>query len=123
MSQDIFELSNITTKPHSFKASTRIKSTNKRFKPARQLISDEIKYLQTKNLKFDTPTMTSLTAPPTLKPLKKYCDITGLEGRYRSPSNNLRYHNMEIFQEVIKHMPPSFDQEYLSLRGANVILK
>ncbi|EGV63185.1 chromatin-remodeling complex subunit ies6 [Yamadazyma tenuis] len=120
---ELSQLSYVTTKHHSFKSSTKVKPSNKRFKPARQLISDEIKYLQTKSLKFDTPTLTSITAPPTLKPSKKYCDITGLEGKYRSPSNNLRFYNVEIYQEVIRHMPPGLDQEYLSLRGANVILK
>lgn len=123
-SVDLSQLSNITTKPHSFKNPNKIKAGNKRYKPARQLISDEIKYLQAKtNLKFDTPTYTSIGAPPSLKPTKNYCDITGLDGKYKSPSNNLRFHNVEIYQEVIRHMPPSVDQEYLSLRGANVVLK
>lgn len=124
MSVDLLELSEVTTKPHSFKNPNRTKPGNRRYKPARQLISDEIKYLQAKtNLKVDTPTYTSVAAPPSLKPAKKYCDITGLEGRYKSPSNNIRFHNVEIYQEVIRHMPPSLDQEYLSLRGANVVLK
>lgn len=121
---DIIALSNITTKPHSFKKSHPQKKQTKRYKPARQLISDEVKYLQSKtNIKFDTPTYTSIAAPPSLKPTKKYCDITGLDGKYKSPSNNLRFYNVEIYQEVIRHMPPSLDQEYLSLRGANVVLK
>lgn len=118
------ELSEVTTKPHSFKNPNRIRPANRRFKPARQVISDEIKYIQSKtNLKFDTPTTMSLTAPPTLKPIKKYCDITGLEGKYRSPTNNLRFHDVEIYQEVIKHMAQGVDQDYLSMRGAHVILK
>lgn len=97
---------------------------NKRFKPSRQLLTDEQKYLQTKtNIKFDTPTYYSIAAPPSLKPQKKYCDITGLQGHYRSPSNNVRFHDVEIYQEIIKHMTPTLDQEYLSLRGANVVLK
>lgn len=122
---DLHELSDITTKPHSFKNNPkRPKAPNRRYKPARQLISDEIKYLQTKeNIKFDTPTYSSVGAPPSLKPQKHYCDITGLQGKYKNPSNGLRFHNVEIFQEVIRNMQPGVDQEYLSLRGANVILK
>lgn len=117
-------LSYITTKQHSFKQnSTRAKPGNSRYKTGRQLITDETRYLQSKNLKYDTPTWLSISAPPSLKPQKHYCDITGLEGKYKSPSNALRFHNVEIYQEVIKHMPPGVDQEYLSLRGANVVLK
>lgn len=117
------KLSNITVKEHRFKNPKRSKQGPRRFKTAKQLLSDELKYLQSKKLDIDTPTMTSIAAPPSLKPRKHYCDITGLEGRYKSPANSLRYHNVEIYQEVIKHMTAGLDQEYLALRGANVVLK
>lgn len=121
---DLHELLAITTKPHSFKQNpNRPQPPARRYKPCRQLITDETKYLQTKALKFDTPTYNSVTAPPSLLPRKNYCDITGLEGKYRSPSNQLRFHNVEIYQEVIKNMPPGVDQDYLELRGAHVVLK
>lgn len=122
-STDIQDLSEVATREHIFKNAHR-KQPPRRFKPARQLISDEIKYLQSnEKVGFDTPTYTSVVAPPSLRPQKHYCDITGLEGRYKSPANGLRYHDVEIYQEVIRNMPPGLDQEYLSLRGANVILK
>lgn len=120
---DLLRLSEVTTKPHSFKNPNR-PTPPRRFKPTRQLITDELKYLQAKdNIKFDTPTWQSLAAPPSLKPQKHYCDITGLEGKYKSPSNGLRFYNVEVYQEVIKNMQPGVDQEYLELRGAHVILK
>lgn len=119
-----WELSYVTTKDHSFKQNpNRPRGTNRRFKTAKQLISDETKYLLTKNLAIDTPTYLSIQAPPSLKPQKHYCDITGLEGKYKSPANALRFHNVEIYQEVIRHMAPGVDQEFLALRGANVVLK
>ncbi|KAF7999618.1 hypothetical protein HF325_005899 [Metschnikowia pulcherrima] len=118
------ELSYITTKQHSFKQNPqRPKVTNRRFKTGKQLAADELRYIQGKKLAIDTPTFLLITAPPSLKPKKHYCDITGLEGKYKSPQSALRFHNVEIYQEVIKHMTPGFDQEYLSLRGANVVLK
>ncbi|KAL1571876.1 ino80 complex subunit c [Candida albicans] len=123
---NLHELSEITTKPHSFKQNpNRKQQSNRRYKPSRQLISDELKYLQSKqsNLKFDTPTYNSIMSPPSLKPTMKYCDITGLPTNYKCPSNQLRFYNSEIYQEVIKNMPAGVDQEYLQLRGANVILK
>lgn len=117
------ELSYVATKVHSFKQNPNRRLANRRFKTGKQLLSDETKYLLTKKLGIDTPTFLSITAPPSLKPTKHYCDITGLEGRYKSPSNALRFHNVEIYQEVIKNMTPGLDQEFLSLRGANVVLK
>lgn len=116
-------LSYITTKEHSFKRNAAKPRGSKRYKTSKQIVADEIRYLQSKKLAIDTPTWTSIVAPPSLKPQKHYCDITGLEGKYKSPSNALRFHNVEIYQEVIKHMPPGIDQEYLSLRNANVVLK
>lgn len=121
---DLHALSEVATKPHSFKNNPNRVAPPRRYKPSRQLIGDEAKYLQSKsNIKVDTPTYMSIGAPPSLKPQKHYCDITGLPGKYKSPANGLRYYDMEIYQEVIKNMPPSVDQEYLELRGANVILK
>lgn len=124
--QEIHDISHLVTKPHSFKKSgTKVNTSNtRRYKPTKQVISDEAKYLQTKeNIKFDTPTYSSVGAPPSLKPQKHYCDITGLPGKYKNPSNGLRFYNVEIYQEVIRNMPAGVDQEYLGLRGANVILK
>lgn len=118
------ELSYITTKEHCFKQNpNRPKAANRRFKTGKQLMTDELRYLQGKKLGIDTPTFFLIAAPPSLRPKKHYCDITGLEGKYRSPLSQLRFHNVEIYQEIIKHMTPGFDQEYLSLRGANVVLK
>lgn len=117
------ELSYVTTKPHLFKQNPNRVTANRRFKTGKQLLSDETKYLQSKKLGIDTPTFLLITAPPSLRPVKHYCDITGLDGPYKSPANALRFHNVEIYQEVIKHMAPGLDQEYLSLRGANVVLK
>ncbi|CAK7897409.1 chromatin-remodeling complex subunit Ies6p [[Candida] anglica] len=120
---EFHEISNVTTKVHKFKLAGK-KNAARRYKPTKQVISDEVKYLSAKeNIKFDTPTYTSLTAPPTLVPQKHYCDITGLPGTYKNPSNGLRYYNVEIYRDVIRNMPSGVDQEYLGLRGANVILK
>lgn len=122
---DLHEISVITTKAHSFKNNPkRPHPPTRRYKPCRQLITDEVKYLQAKpNIKFDTPTYTSISAPPSLIPQKHYCDVTGLPSKYKSPHNGLRFYDREIYQEIIKNMSPGLDQEYLSLRGANVILK
>ncbi|KAG0681588.1 chromatin-remodeling complex subunit ies6 [Pichia californica] len=70
----------------------------------------------------DRVTYFSIAAPPSLKPIRTYCDVTGLPTNYKSPHNQIRYYNKECY-EIVRSMPSGVDQQYLSLRGANVILK
>ncbi|QLL31608.1 hypothetical protein HG536_0B04720 [Torulaspora globosa] len=103
---------------------------SRRHKSARQLIADESKrislLLQEEGggvKRVPKVTYFNVNGPPSMRPTKKYCDITGLAGLYRSPVNNLRYHNAEIYQLVVKPMAPGVDQEYLKLRGDHFVLK
>ncbi|PVU97737.1 hypothetical protein BB561_000377 [Smittium simulii] len=91
---------------------------SKRIKPTRQHIAAE----KAKEWPNDFPTFWSIAQAPSLKPNKKYCDITGLHAFYKDPKTNLRYHNAEIYQ-AIQQLPPSAEQTYLSLRNANVVLR
>lgn len=95
-----------------------------RYKAARQLYSDEQKRLNAMgdSLPVDAVTCFSVQAYPSLKPKKHYCDITGLKGKYKVPSNGLRFYNGEVY-DIIKHMQQGVDQQYLELRNANIILK
>lgn len=67
-------------------------------------------------------TYTSIAAAPSLKPKKKYCDITGLPAKYKDPKSGLYYYNAEIYA-VVKGLSTTQVQEYLAARGANTILK
>ena len=67
-------------------------------------------------------TYTSIAAAPSLKPKKKYCDITGLPAKYKDPKSGLYYYNAEIYA-VVKGLTTGQVQEYLAARGANTILK
>ncbi|KAK5169602.1 chromatin-remodeling complex subunit ies6 [Saxophila tyrrhenica] len=67
-------------------------------------------------------TYTSIAAAPSLKPKKKYCDITGLPAKYRDPKTGLNYVNAEVYT-VIKGLTTGQVQEYLAARGANTVLK
>ncbi|KAJ9124398.1 hypothetical protein QFC22_001198 [Naganishia vaughanmartiniae] len=60
-------------------------------------------------------------AHPSLRPTKKYCDITGLPARYTDPKTKLRYHDLEVYN-VIRQLGPGQDQQYLMLRGAQQTL-
>ncbi|SJX64716.1 uncharacterized protein SRS1_15533 [Sporisorium reilianum f. sp. reilianum] len=66
--------------------------------------------------KRDIPTYYSVEAPPSLRPAKKYCDVTGLIAPYTDPKSGLRYHSVEVY-EIIKQFGPGVDNAYLSLRG------
>lgn len=76
------------------------------------------------NLTTNTPsvTYTSLTAAPSLKPKKKYCDITGLPARYKDPKTGLFYYNAEVYQ-VVRGLGSWQVQEFLMARGAGAVLK
>ncbi|CAO1630230.1 unnamed protein product [Parajaminaea phylloscopi] len=71
---------------------------------------------QERTRKLNLPTYLSVEAPPSLRPAKKYCDVTGLLAPYTDPKTGLRYHSAEIY-EVIKTFAPGVDQAYLTLRG------
>lgn len=62
------------------------------------------------------------TAPPSLLPPKKYCDITGLHASYTDPRTKLRYKGLDVWH-VVRALGPGGDQAYLSLRGAQTSLK
>nr|XP_019046215.1 INO80 complex subunit C [Kwoniella bestiolae CBS 10118]OCF25145.1 INO80 complex subunit C [Kwoniella bestiolae CBS 10118] len=62
------------------------------------------------------------TAPPSLLPPKKYCDITGLHASYTDPRTKLRYKGLDVWH-VVRGLGPGGDQAYLSLRGAQTSLK
>uniref|UniRef100_A0A182MF17 Vps72/YL1 C-terminal domain-containing protein n=1 Tax=Anopheles culicifacies TaxID=139723 RepID=A0A182MF17_9DIPT len=58
----------------------------------------------------------TFNAPPSLKPAKKYSDISGLIAPYTDPHSKLRYHNVEEYQ-TIRTFPMDLTAGYLALRG------
>ncbi|KAK6441413.1 chromatin-remodeling complex subunit ies6 [Oleoguttula sp. CCFEE 5521] len=52
---------------------------------------------------------TSIAAAPSLKPKKKYCDITGLPAKYKDPQFGMYYYNAEVIG--IYHELPSKHNE------------
>lgn len=69
-------------------------------------------------------TYTNIESAPSLHPAhqKHYCDITGLPTKYTDPKTKLRYYDKEIFA-VVRTLPPGGPEQYLTARGANVVLK
>lgn len=67
-------------------------------------------------------TYTSIEAAPSLRPKRKYCDVTGLPAKYTDPKTGLRYVNKEVFA-YIGGMSQGQIEGLLGLRGANTVLK
>ncbi|OQO10763.1 hypothetical protein B0A48_04063 [Cryoendolithus antarcticus] len=65
---------------------------------------------------------TSIAAAPSLKPKKKYCDITGLPAKYKDPQFGMYYYNAEVYA-IIKTMNTQQRQDILKARGAETVLK
>ncbi|ODV92676.1 hypothetical protein CANCADRAFT_18096, partial [Tortispora caseinolytica NRRL Y-17796] len=86
----------------------------RRTKTFKQLMADEQKLERSRFLE--------VAAGPSTRPQEKWCDITGLPGRYRAPSSGLRYYNKEVYQ-AIRYLGPGVDQEYLALRSAHAVLR
>jgi len=67
-------------------------------------------------------TYSSLDAPPSFIPAKKYSDLSGLETTYTDPQTKLNYATADEFQEI-RRMPSDLIQGYLTLRKANSMLQ
>ena len=63
----------------------------------------------------------SINAPPSFKPAKKYSDISGLAARYTDPQTKLYYATTEEFTTV-RSLPMDITAGYLALRGASSIV-
>lgn len=70
----------------------------------------------------DEPNYVSIESPPSIRPLKRICDITGFEAPYLDPRTKLRFANAEVFK-TIRSLPNDYVQRYLALRNAAVVLK
>ncbi|KAI9308079.1 YL1 nuclear protein C-terminal domain-containing protein [Cunninghamella echinulata] len=92
--------------------------TPKKWKNLKQVLTLE----KNQDLSLDIPTYQNIECPPSIKPQKKYCDITGLSSNYTDPKSGLRYHNAEIYQYVRTLGVPNI-QAYLASRNAAVVLK
>ncbi|KAI8083093.1 YL1 nuclear protein C-terminal domain-containing protein [Halteromyces radiatus] len=107
---------NLTLEKKPFKSSKY--STPKKWKNLKQILTLE----KNQDFSLDIPTYQNIECPPSIRPQKKYCDVTGLEANYTDPKSGLRYHNTEIYQFIRTLGVPNV-QAYLGSRNAAVVLK
>lgn len=92
------------------------KSSNKRKggKSLKQMLAQE------KALPWPSSSVlySSINAPPSFVPCKKYSDISGLQAKYTDPQTKLFYATAEEFA-TIRRLPSDIVAGYLALRRAN----
>lgn len=51
-------------------------------------------------LRFLSRSDHTVSAPPSLLPAKKYCDITGLPAKYTDPKTKLHYRGLDVLDVI-----------------------
>ena len=102
----------------NFKHSNIVGVKKKSWKTLKQILAAE----QSLTWPEDAVTYSSLEAPPSFRPAKKYSDISGIESPYTDPQTKLNYACSEEFSEIRK-LPSDIVEGYLSLRKANTQLQ
>ncbi|XP_069551629.1 INO80 complex subunit C isoform X1 [Brachyistius frenatus] len=115
-----------TTKPPPFKDPTFTHSgiggaaagkKNRTWKNLKQILALE----RILPWKLNDPNYYNIDAPPSLKPAKKYSDISGLPANYTDPQTKLRFTSSEEFS-YIRLLPTDVVTGYLTLRKATCIV-
>lgn len=115
-----------TAKPPPFKDPTFMHSgiggaaagkKNRTWKNLKQILALE----RTLPWKLNDPNYYNIDAPPSLKPAKKYSDISGLPANYTDPQTKLRFTSSEEFS-YIRLLPSDVVTGYLALRKATCIV-
>ncbi|KAM8868973.1 INO80 complex subunit C [Spinachia spinachia] len=90
---------------------------NRTWKNLKQILALE----RTLPWQLSDPNYYSIDAPPSLKPTKKYSDISGLPANYTDPQTKLRFTSSEEFS-YIRLLPTDVVTGYLALRKATCIV-
>ncbi|XP_019897055.1 INO80 complex subunit C [Esox lucius] len=90
---------------------------NRTWKNLKQILAVE----RTLPWKVNDPNYYSIDAPPSLKPAKKYSDISGLPANYTDPQTKLRFTSSEEFS-YLRLLPTDTVTGYLALRKATCIV-
>ncbi|XP_034409463.1 INO80 complex subunit C [Cyclopterus lumpus] len=90
---------------------------NRTWKNLKQILALE----RTLPWKLNDPSYYSIDALPSLKPTKKYSDISGLPANYTDPQTKLRFTSSEEFS-YIRLLPTDVVTGYLALRKATCIV-
>lgn len=90
----------------------------KHFKRKKQVVAAE----GFDQMSLQNATYVSVEAPPSMYPVKKYCDVTGFPAKYTDPRSKLQYASLDVFP-VVRTMAHDDAQKLLALRNAHVSLR
>ena len=105
-------------KNKNFEHSNKVGTKKKAWRTLKQILATE----QALPWPQDAVTYSTIDAPPSFRPAKKYSDISGLAAPYTDPQTKLNYAVAEEFTEIRK-LPSDIVQGYLTLRKANTQLQ
>ena len=97
----------------NFKHSNIVGGKKKPWRTLKQILAAE----QSVSWPEEAVTYSSIEAPPSFTPAKKYSDLSGLEAAYTDPQTKLHYACAEEFAEIRK-LPSDILEGYLALRKA-----
>lgn len=100
-------------KDPNFQHSSKSNNKKRAWKSLKQIITQE------RSLPWseDYIHYSTIDAPPSFKPAKKYSDISGLVAKYKDPQTKLLYANADEFATV-RSLPMDITAGYLALRKA-----
>ncbi|XP_022198828.1 INO80 complex subunit C [Nilaparvata lugens] len=101
-------------KDAQFQHTSKVNTKKKVWRSLKQIIAQE----RALPWPRDTQHYSSIEAPPSFRPPKKYSDISGLPAKYTDPQTKLFYALAEEFATV-RSLPSDIINGYLTLRGAN----
>lgn len=112
--EEVKEEKKFVFKDPQFQHTSKTNNKKKAWRSLKQIIAQE------KSLAWpaDAVLYSSISAPPSFKPAKKYSDISGLLAKYTDPQTKLHYAMAEEFSTV-RSLPSDIIAGYLQLRGAN----
>lgn len=102
------------------RAASKRTGPGRSWKSAKQLVTADSAQCMDMPLTF--PTYARIQAEPSIKPVKKYCDITGLEGKYLDPRTRIRYAHSSLYP-FLQELPNDMKLKYLELRKAYIAVK
>jgi hypothetical protein len=101
-------------KDPDFQHSSKTSNKKRAWRSLKQIITQE----RTLQWGEDFVHYSTIDAPPSFKPAKKYSDISGLLAKYTDPQTKLYYALAEEFS-TIRSLPMDIAAGYLALRRAN----
>eukprot|EP00127_Corallochytrium_limacisporum_P004277 Clim_evm222s157 gene=Clim_evmTU222s157 len=65
-------------------------------------------------------TYLTIAAPPSVRPIRKYCDLCGLPAKYTEPKSGIQYHHADEYRAIL-NIPEHIKQELVNIRKEKTV--